>query len=220
MRSRRVRRALALGTACIVLAGSVACESKGDDDSDTEALGRRTDGPLSANMDVGGGVSLQAPRGGHRWTGTFGSAILCTTTGQELTIEDVRYEYDTTDFETAPIETVAMLRLVPAEGAADGLDRSPIGSLKGEPSELGVAGTFSTDLEVTITARCDDQRVQDSYYELVTVATYDSRGGRVDHWWIDYNAGGTAYTLPVDWKMTGCPRGKWKMSEDGNCPAL
>lgn len=155
-------------------------------------------GPLSAKVKTGA-TSVFAPES-HPWMETFGSYLLCTTTGTQIKLEDIRYE--------TPVEPLNIeLKL---RNAPPGFDLGPIGSAAGEPPKFDEVGDISGQVEpfsegTKISRKCHDQgKAPDGFTELLFVVETGKAGGHISKTWIDYTSGGLPYTLVIDWQMITC----------------
>lgn len=174
-----------------------ACSSASEDQPATgRSVHSEGDGPLAAN-NLGGGSSIFAPKA-KPWSATFGWAYPCSTTGESIVIDDVRYEVKVKPMK---IDTVAFR-------VAD--KNETIGSLTGTPESLlrskEIRGKILGSVEsLKITAPCD-QSGQEAMadIQLLTVVEAGVRGAELGNYLIDYTAGEQTYTLKVDWQVVAC----------------
>jgi hypothetical protein len=167
-------------------------------------MGAERQEPLSASLPGAGGSSLSAPADSP-WYGTFGSALLCSQTGDEITLDEVRYQT-----KVEPMILKPMIRTVPThnERTPSG-DWSPVASRLGVPSSFVSAphkamGELSTVVQgVKISQPCN-QRASAPYTELLTVMKADRGGAWVTGMDIDYTTTAGSYTLYVDWNYVLC----------------
>ncbi|MZE80067.1 hypothetical protein GTY57_24810 [Streptomyces sp. SID5475] len=154
-------------------------------------------GPLSANVETGA-TSVFAP-GDHPWMETFGSYLLCSTTGTQIKLEDIRYETP-----VKPLKVELQLRNAPP-----GFDLGPITSASGQPPKFKEIGDISGQVEpfrkgVKISQKCDQDAAAHGFTELLFVVKTGKAGGHISKTWIDYTAGGDPYTLVINWQMITC----------------
>jgi hypothetical protein len=137
-------------------------------------------GPLSASLPGGGGVSLAAP-GQVPWDGTFGSALLCSHTGDKITVQDIRYQT-----RVNPLAATPTIRSVPAQAERTKRgDWAPVAARVGIPGAFASAphqarGELSTQVKgLTISQPCG-HRSSAPYTELLTVLQAGRAGAWVD----------------------------------------
>ncbi|GHE12639.1 hypothetical protein [Streptomyces alanosinicus] len=198
-RSRRLPTAaaatlLAAAAALALLAGCQGGKSR------TEHISG--EGPLQSHT-AAGVTSVYAPKS-VPWAVTFGSFVLCTTNGEPITLDGVRYRAP-----VAPEKVSAQLRTVTPALQRETVDAGQIGAALGRPHHFlnrkapGRYEAFRPGRRIT--QNCAEQdREGTGFTELVFVLDIGAQGGLVDRAWIDYHAGGTAYTLRLEWKMVAC----------------
>ncbi|WP_340559187.1 hypothetical protein [Streptomyces sp. GSL17-111] len=150
-------------------------------------------GPLSAETKAGV-TSVDAPEK-MPWTATFGSFLLCSTTGTKITLEEVRYETL-----VEPFNISVVMREAPPGS-------SPVSSASGPPSSLDGGEGLAGEIEEfkkgwIIDQRCDVNA--GGFTELLFVVESGKFGGHIRQAWLDYEAGGNPYTLKIDWQMITC----------------
>ena len=154
-----------------------------------------TDGPLSASIGSGG-ISIAAPAK-TRWFGTFGSPLLCTTTGDPLTVDRVEYDYGVEPVRPAR----AMIRTVDGERAAPILAK--VGRWnhfkKDRPTE---PGTLSKVEGFVVRRAC--KRTPRSYDELLTTAQAGPRGAWISRTLVYYSDRSEHYVLTIAWNYIMC----------------
>lgn len=193
--------AIALTALCVSGCGGADSSGSGPGSSATHADGG---GPLSASLPGRGGVSLSAP-GQVPWHGTFGSALLCSHTGDEITVQDIRYQT-----KVNPLTATPTIRTVPTKA-----ERTPRGDWAPVAARVGIPGAFasaphqaqgelSTQVKgLTVSQPCG-QRSSAPYTELLTVLKAGRVGAWVDGIEIDYTTASGSYTLAVDWNFVLC----------------
>lgn len=173
------------------------------------------DGPLSASMGRGGN-SLDAPKGRSQWAATFGAAILCSTSGEQITLERVRYDTD-----PGSLELNTVLRVVsplqerppgshnwaPISGIVGALDESPAGgiALRPERPSDSAPGEFIDLAGSKITQPCG-QTPDLGFTEMLTGMRVDADGAAINGFTIEYRVADTEYGLKVDWSYVACGR--------------
>jgi hypothetical protein len=185
-----------------------------------EGDGRATDGPLVALVGSGGN-SLDAPPGRARWTGTFGSLLVCTNEGVPVEIDSVSYH-----FVVRPVAARALIRKAPAlAGRRAPLARwRPLIALRGPVERLRREGEVAwTSLQappgVEVENSCDQDGPDDARTELVTSMTTDRRGGWIDQATIAYTSGGRDYELDIHWTYITCGTAINELWTDDTLPA-
>ncbi|WP_247597764.1 hypothetical protein [Streptomyces sp. RKND-216] len=159
-------------------------------------------GPLQSHTQQGAS-SMYAPKRAP-WTGTFGSYVLCSTTGSVIEIEDIRYH--TT---VKPLDVHLMLRTVSGKTRAADPAVGPLGGAIGEPPDLPdgrLPGRFEKAGPGTrITQSCaDEDRSTSGFTELLFAMKVGEPGGIIDRAWIDYRTNDHLYTLKLEWEMIAC----------------
>ena len=184
-------------TLAILLASILAGCTSGGGGSDERIAHRAGDGPL--DVGVGGGNSIIAPKR-LPWIATFGNARPCSRTGETITIQRVRYE-----FSVRPLSSHAVAFLAKRSRGVTG-----IGSSIGSPERIVGTGRdevrgdiLGSPVGLEVTGHCDHPSSDESL-QLLTVLKVGPRGGEVLRYFVDYSAGGEAYTLEVDWQMVAC----------------
>jgi hypothetical protein len=206
----RCRLAVIAGIATLTVACS-ACEDQGDRPA--------TDGPLVAQVGSGGN-SLDAPRGRARWTGTFGSLLVCVEDGDSVEIESVSYHVV-----VRPIAIRPLIRQVPelSERRGGPAERwRPMIALRGtvrqlEDDEIG-ASSLEPPHGAVVSTSCDEDP-DGPYTELITSMTTDRRGGWVDKATIAYTSGGREYELDIHWTYIACGTAINELWTDDTMPA-
>ncbi|MBO0512422.1 hypothetical protein J0695_11470 [Streptomyces beijiangensis] len=160
-------------------------------------------GPLQSHTDVGT-TSMFAPQDKATWYGTFGSYLMCSTSGAKITVEGIRYSEP-----VKPAGVSAELRTVTAKQRQNPTRGGYVGGGIGRPPHLSTVNMLGNlapaGAGTVIDQKCSDQDKQsNSFQELLFVLKTDQRGGRIDHVWIDYRLGSDAYSLRLDWQMITC----------------
>ena len=188
----------------LLVATAVATLAAGCSSDDNGQEPRATDGPL-VSLVGGGGNSLHAPRRRHRWTGTFGSLLVCAEDGADVEIRSVSYS-----FVVKPVAVRALIRKVPALPQRTGRAEAwaPMIALRGTVAELKDDEMVSTSLEaprgVMVDTPCDKDEPGDAFTELITSMTADERGGWIDAATIAYSSGGDDYEVTIPWTYITC----------------
>ncbi|MFD4144480.1 hypothetical protein [Streptomyces sp. NPDC058572] len=163
------------------------------------------EGPLQSHTS-GGVTSVYAPRT-VPWAVTFGSFVLCSTNGEPITLDNVRYRTP-----VAPEKVSPQLRTVTPALWRKTVDAGQVGAALGRPHHFlqrkapGHYEAFRPDRRIT--QSCAEQdRGDTGFTELVFVLDVGARGGFVDRAWIDYHMDGKPYTLRLEWKMVACGSG-------------
>ena len=196
--------ALAIAVTALCVSGCGGGDSSGREPT-SSARHADGEGPLSASLSGGGGGgSLSAP-GQVPWSGTFGSALLCSHGGDEITVQDIRYLS-----RVNPLAATPMIRNVPAKAERTPRgDWAPIAARVGIPGDFASAphqarGELSTQVKgLTVSQPCG-QRSSVPYIELLTVLKAGRAGAWVDGIDIDYTTASGSYTLAVDWNYVLC----------------
>ncbi|MEW2118093.1 hypothetical protein AB0945_23460 [Streptomyces sp. NPDC005474] len=160
------------------------------------------DGPLQSHTDTGT-TSVYAPKK-VPWAVTFGSYLLCSTGGDPITIDGIRYRTP-----VKPESVSLKLRTVTPQIWKATVDAGQIGAALGAPphfEQRKAPGDYQDARAGSrITQSCADQDKEGTgFTELLFVLDVGSRGGYIDTAWIDYHANGDPYTLRLDWKMVAC----------------
>jgi len=199
--STSAARALLLA---VLFATAGATISGCDDDASTADDHRKVhlegDGPLSGSLPYAGGRGLSAPQR-QPWKGTFGSVLLCSTTGDTVVLDRVRYAE-----KVSPLAVEPVIRDVPPGG--DALNRAPVGGRIGTPAHFAsrphrIAGEFSREVSGTEILSCS-QPSDESFTELLTVVTADATGAWLSEIDIDYHVGNNDYTLRIPYSYVAC----------------
>ncbi|AZQ40435.1 hypothetical protein EJ357_17250 [Streptomyces cyaneochromogenes] len=160
------------------------------------------EGPLQSDT-AQGATSVYAPAD-VPWAVTFGSYLLCSTSGEPIVLDGIRYRSP-----VRPRSVSLKLRTVTPRMWKAGVDAGYLGAALGEPPHFQkrkVLGRYE-DARAgrRITQSCADQdREGAGYTELLFVLDVGEAGGFIDAAWIDYRVGGKPYTLRLDWKMVAC----------------
>jgi len=208
-----------LVVACLLLAA--ACDSP-DGEASAPATDRvvheEGEGPLSAHTGLGDQAIAQP--GKPPWKASFGSFLLCSTTGAEIEIEDVRFVT-----KVEPQRAEAWFRTIPEASERNGgkpISWSPIGMLWGShPDYLDgtrMHGDFRRTMDGPLAVDCEDLADPDNgRVELVTVLSVGETGAWVQQTHVDYRVAGAPYTLVIRWQNLACgteiPKRFW-------CPKL
>lgn len=193
-----LRRWVTLSAAFVaVMVSSGGCSSTSSGDVTTHEDGS---GPLSAQTGSGG-TSIKAPEE-PTWSGTFGSALLCTTTGKPITLKSVSYQVKVTPLELTPVIRTG------DEATDDEGTPGPIISMLGTPDrpnapEDRLVGRFTETIE-GLQVRQDCEQDDNSFTELLTVMKVGPDGGSLDRTNIRYRSDGKDYQLRVDWELAAC----------------
>lgn len=193
------------GRAALILASAAAASAVlagwlyGDDSRVEHVNG---EGPLQSDT-AQGTTSVYAPRE-VPWAVTFGSYLLCSTTGEPITLDGVRY-----NTAVEPRSVSLKLRTVTPRMWKASVDAGYIGAALGEPPHFDKRKAPGHYADVRagsrITQSCAEQdREGAGYTELLFVLDVGEQGGVIDAAWIDYHVGGKPYTLRLDWKMVAC----------------
>jgi len=155
-------------------------------------------------MAGGGGGALEPPKDSP-WDSSFGSALLCSESGETITLQAVRYLA-----KVDPLSITPILRDVPdAPHRGGGKDWAPILMRLGRPTAFvtdphTVGGRLSRQIAGrTISRKCTHDLAAPRT-ELVTVMRVGQGGGWITGTLIDYEAGGHDYTLRLDWTLVAC----------------
>ena len=184
---------LALVAGAFAWAGCSAPSTEGSDDG--RVTHREGEGPLSVSG--AGGNSIRAPRQ-TPWLATFGWTTPCTTTGNPVTIEAIRYHFK--------VEPLSVRNVVfeaqPWHGTTG------FGSIKGTPEDAlrngEVRGSFLGKPQgYRVTNSCNESSADD-VVQILTVLKAGSRGAEITSYTIDYISQDKAYALEVDWQMVAC----------------
>lgn len=199
---RRLLPALIVGLAVgLLLAG---CTSAGHEGTQRDGRTAHRDGEGPLAVAGGGGNSILAPKG-KPWVATFGWAHPCTTTGEPITIDAVRY-----DFEVEPLSVRSVAFDARRYRGATG-----IGSTVGAPQRALARGEVRGKVlgpadDLVVTESCD-RAGPDRALQILTVLEVGAPGAEVSDYAIDYTTEGEEYTLHVDWRLVACgaetPRG-------------
>ncbi|MFJ2832320.1 hypothetical protein ACIPC1_32990 [Streptomyces sp. NPDC087263] len=159
-------------------------------------------GPLQSHT-AEGVTSVYAPKN-TPWAVTFGSYLLCSTNGEAITIDAIRYHTP-----VKPKSVSLKLRTVTPQMWKETVDAGIIGAALGEPQhfqERKAPGDYSdAGAGNRITQSCADQDKEGTgFTELLFVLDVGKQGGFIDTAWIDYHMSGKPYTLRLDWKMVAC----------------
>ncbi|GAA3822318.1 hypothetical protein GCM10022403_064770 [Streptomyces coacervatus] len=160
------------------------------------------DGPLQSHTDTGT-TSVYAPKE-TPWAVTFGSYLLCSTDGDPITIDGIRYR--------TPVKPKAVslkLRTVTPQLWKATVDAGQIGAALGTPPHFRqrkAPGDYKDARAGSrITQSCADQDKEGTgFTELLFVLDVGREGGYIDTAWIDYHVHGDPYTLRLDWKIVAC----------------
>ncbi|MFJ9968807.1 hypothetical protein [Streptomyces avermitilis] len=160
------------------------------------------DGPLQSHTDTGT-TSVYAPKKAP-WTVTFGSYLLCSTSGDPITIDGIRYRTP-----VKPRSVSLKLRTVTPEVWKATVDAGQIGAAVGAPphfQQRKAPGEYKDPRAGSrITQSCADQDKEGTgFTELLFVLDVGKQGGYIDTAWIDYHVNGDPYTLRLNWKMIAC----------------
>lgn len=170
------------------------------DDSRVEHV--NGEGPLQSDSSEGT-TSVYAPKD-VPWAVTFGSYLLCSTSGEAITLDGIRYH--------TPVEPKSVslkLRSVTPRMWKASVDAGYIGAALGAPPHFQQRKAPGHYADVRagsrITQSCADQDQEGAgYTELLFVLDVGRQGGFIDSAWVDYHVGGKPYTLRLDWKMVAC----------------
>lgn len=186
----------------------------------TQSIERRTEhadgsGPLQAHS-APGAVSVYAPEKAS-WSGTFGSYVLCSTSGADIEIEKIRYRTP-----VKPVSITPQLRTVSKELRTSNPGIGYLGSSLGTPPNLPerkLPGTYQDATSGThIRQSCAQENVEGTgFSELLFVLNLDKRGGIIDRVWIDYRVEDSLYTLRIDFQMVACGTHAAKVAMAGSC---
>lgn len=159
-------------------------------------------GPLSSQTSSGS-TSMYAP-GKKPWTGTFGSYLLCSTTGEAITVEGIRIRTP-----VEPINVEQKLRKVSQKARSADPALTYLGGSLGAAPDLPdgrLPGSYQPfEPGVRIEQNCSDlDRSSASFTELLFVLRVGDAGGLIDRVWVDYQVGGEEYTLRIEWQMIAC----------------
>ncbi|MFJ2847770.1 hypothetical protein ACIPD2_40105 [Streptomyces griseofuscus] len=159
-------------------------------------------GPLQSHTDTGT-TSVYAPKKAP-WTVTFGSYLLCSTRGDPVTIDGIRYRTP-----VKPKSVSLKLRTVTPRVWKATVDAGQIGAALGAPPHFQQRKAPGEYKDVRagsrITQSCADQaREGAGFTELLFVLNVGKQGGYINTAWIDYHVNGSPYTLRLDWKMVAC----------------
>ncbi|SCG06282.1 hypothetical protein GA0115258_13298 [Streptomyces sp. LamerLS-31b] len=159
-------------------------------------------GPLQSHTDTGT-TSVYAPKKAP-WTVTFGSYLLCSTSGDPITIDGIRYRTP-----VKPKSVSLKLRTVTPRVWKATVDAGQIGAALGAPPHFQQRKAPGEYKDVRagsrITQSCADQaREGAGFTELLFVLNVGKQGGYINTAWIDYHVNGSPYTLRLDWKMVAC----------------
>jgi len=159
-------------------------------------------GPLSSQSSSGT-TSVYAPRN-VPWAATFGSYVLCSTDGDPITIDGVRYRAP-----VKPTSVALKLRTVTPHLWKETIDAGWVGAAVGRPPHFqnrNAPGRYEdVRAGARITQKCVDQKKEGAgFTELLFTLNVGERGGFIDAAWIDYHAHGRPYTLRLEWKMVAC----------------
>lgn len=153
------------------------------------------EGPLS--VAGSGGSSILAPRT-VPWVATFGWAYPCTTTGEPITIERIRYR-----FKARPRSFRSLVFEAERWRGATGF-----GSTKGTPevnlARGDVRGELLGDAEGFVVTEPCGKASPDRLLQILTVLEVGARGGEVSDYAIDYSTGTGEYSLKVDFQLVAC----------------
>ncbi|MFE0252417.1 hypothetical protein [Streptomyces sp. NPDC059010] len=160
------------------------------------------EGPLQSDT-AQGTTSVYAPDDAP-WAVTFGSYLLCSTSGEPITLDGIRYHAA-----VEPKSVSLKLRTVTPQVWKASVDAGYIGAALGKPPHFQkrkAPGQYADARNGSrITQSCADQdREGAGYTELLFVLDVGEQGGFVDAAWIDYQVDGKPYTLRLDWKMVAC----------------
>jgi hypothetical protein len=199
--TRRTALLLAAAAAAVAVAVSVSLLT-GWPFGDKRVEHVSGDGPLQSHTDTGI-TSVYAPKK-TPWKVTFGSYLLCSTGGDPITIDGIRYRTP-----VKPNSVSLELRTVTPQLWRTTVDAGQIGAALGAPphfrqrkapGEYRVARAGNR-----ITQSCTDQDKEGTgFTELLFVLDVGRQGGYIDTAWIDYHVHGDPYTLRLDWKMVAC----------------
>lgn len=171
--------------------------------------GENDSGPLSVTLSSGGNSSYAPPD--TPWRATFGAAILCLTTDDEVTLRDVRY-----DAKVKPLSLETILRRVPiatkrTRPSPNSSDWSPISSARGTPEHMEgrtqrAPGTLSRKIEGQVVSNSCDGRSDPSrpYVELMAVMKVDHRGAWLEGFTVEYSIGPEEFEIHSDWQWVAC----------------
>ncbi|MET7855265.1 hypothetical protein ABZT48_45690 [Streptomyces avermitilis] len=145
------------------------------------------DGPLQSHTDTGT-TSVYAPKKAP-WTVTFGSYLLCSTSGDPITIDGIRYRTP-----VKPRSVSLKLRTVTPEVWKATVDAGQIGAAVGAPphfQQRKAPGEYKNPRAGSrITQSCADQDKEGTgFTELLFVLDVGKQGGYIDTAWIDYCRG-------------------------------
>ncbi|KHL16077.1 UNVERIFIED_CONTAM: hypothetical protein LK11_18275 [Mumia flava] len=150
--------------------------------------------------DAGGGAnSILAPKK-KPWFATFGWANPCTTTGDLIVVDDVRYQFKVTPLSVRTLAFDARRwRGTTGIGSTKGTPQAQLASDEVRGKILGPAEGFKVTVTCGEASQSEDQLLQ-----LLTVLKAGARGAEVTDYLIDYTAGGKDYTLKVNWQLVAC----------------
>ncbi|MER6187845.1 hypothetical protein [Streptomyces sp. NPDC001652] len=162
------------------------------------------DGQLSART-TGGRVVVGEPNS-HPWSASFGSFVLCSTTGRKIILSRIRYETP-----VAPLSVSLQLRRVDstAHTVSSAVGEPPSFRNPGTGVNNPVWGDYTSFREgAQITQTCSESKEgSQGFTELFFVMRVDERGGVISRAWVDYTVDGLGqrqFTLPINWEMTAC----------------
>lgn len=197
LRSRKGKALLILSVAAVALAVRVSWWRGGERIEHVDGQG-----PLSSQTSSGA-TSVYAPKN-VPWTATFGSYVLCSTNGDPITIDGVRYRTP-----VKPNSVALKLRTVTPQLWKKTIDAGWIGAGVGKPPHFQnreAPGHYGNVRKgARITQRCSDQKKDGAgFTELVFILNVGRQGGFIDRAWIDYHANGERYALRLEWEMVAC----------------
>lgn len=160
------------------------------------------EGPLQSDTSEGA-TSVYAPKT-VPWAVTFGSYLLCSSSGETITLDGIRY-----DTPVEPKSVSLKLRTVTPQMWKASVDAGYIGAALGEPPHFQkrkAPGHYADARAGSrITQSCSDQDQEGAgFTELLFVLDVGKQGGFIDTAWIDYHVSGKPYSLRLDWKMVAC----------------
>ena len=189
----------------VLAAASTALLVGGCNSSDPQ--GSATDGPLSSGLGSGGN-SLDAPQGEAVWSGLFGSLVLCTTDGSEVTLTGVDHELGA----GRPVSITTQLRHVDSDSDSDTTRRGqawdPVLAFVGTYDDLSPQKIRSDAIGPVAGARvsgpCDKIGPGEAYDEILTTVTTGRSGAWIKASIVRYQANGETRELRIPWTYTTC----------------
>ncbi|MFD5575001.1 hypothetical protein [Streptomyces cadmiisoli] len=166
--------------------------------------GRQPGGHLDVR--TSGGLIVVAEPKTHPWAASFGAYYLCSTRGQDLRIQSVRYEAS-----LRPLNVSFQLRNIESSAAS-------IASARGAPPDFidpdrrtrtprpGTYEPLKPGRRITQTC-ANVAEGGNGFTELLFVVTAGEQGAVINRAWIDYTVDGIEarrFTLGLHWKMVLC----------------